>query len=306
MPGHARVPGGRADLRAGLVTGPAVIFPCRSAKYSATDARDAAALACSRPVSPDRVLVRICDNGHITSGSGAAKSRPAAGRRTDAPAHFDPCCTHRWYSDSDRGGQDPQRAGRKQFAGDRSELAGRDRKQLRMLIWLASSSAWSGSAWRRSKSVAVVAIVKLVAAAIWFAVSCISFIALCSVARFRTPRSFDLADVAHGAARRVGGKRRIGAQGRRDRTLAAQRFPGRAAPRLHRPAAAGERGIVEVETDAAVGNVDPDRSPSSTRAIVPPSAASGETWPIERPEVPPLKRPSVTSAQALPRPFPFR
>jgi len=47
-------------------------------------------------------------------------------------------------------------------------------------------------------------------------------------------------------------------------------------------------------------------SPSSTRAIAPPSAASGETWPIERPEVPPEKRPSVTSAQAFPSPFDFR
>lgn len=35
-------------------------------------------------------------------------------------------------------------------------------------------------------------------------------------------------------------------------------------------------------------------------------AASGETWPMERPEVPPEKRPSVISAQALPRPIDFR
>jgi len=47
------------------------------------------------------------------------------------------------------------------------------------------------------------------------------------------------------------------------------------------------------------------RSPSCTRPIRPPSAASGETWPIERPEEPPEKRPSVISAQALPRPFDF-
>ena len=32
----------------------------------------------------------------------------------------------------------------------------------------------------------------------------------------------------------------------------------------------------------------------------------GEQWPIDRPEVPPEKRPSVISAQALPRPFDFR
>ncbi len=48
------------------------------------------------------------------------------------------------------------------------------------------------------------------------------------------------------------------------------------------------------------------RSPSSTSAMVPPAAASGETWPIDSPEVPPEKRPSVTSAHTLPRPRPLR
>ena len=47
-------------------------------------------------------------------------------------------------------------------------------------------------------------------------------------------------------------------------------------------------------------------SPSSTSAIAPPDAASGETWPIESPEVPPLKRPSVSSAHSAPSPRPFR
>ena len=42
-------------------------------------------------------------------------------------------------------------------------------------------------------------------------------------------------------------------------------------------------------------------SPSFTKPIAPPAAASGETWPIERPEVPPLKRPSVISAHSLPK-----
>ena len=40
--------------------------------------------------------------------------------------------------------------------------------------------------------------------------------------------------------------------------------------------------------------------------IAPPSAASGETWPMERPEVPPEKRPSVMRAQSFPSPFDFR
>ena len=47
-------------------------------------------------------------------------------------------------------------------------------------------------------------------------------------------------------------------------------------------------------------------SPSSTRPIIPPDAASGETCPIDSPDVPPEKRPSVSNAQAAPRPIDFR
>ena len=38
------------------------------------------------------------------------------------------------------------------------------------------------------------------------------------------------------------------------------------------------------------------RSPSSTRAMGPPSAASGDTWPMAGPLLAPEKRPSVMSA----------
>ena len=37
----------------------------------------------------------------------------------------------------------------------------------------------------------------------------------------------------------------------------------------------------------------------------PPSTASGATWPMQNPWVPPENRPSVTSAQSPPRPAPF-
>src|SRR5579863_1966059 len=47
------------------------------------------------------------------------------------------------------------------------------------------------------------------------------------------------------------------------------------------------------------------RSPSATKAMGPPSTASGATWPTQNPWVPPEKRPSVTSAQSPPRPTPF-
>ena len=48
------------------------------------------------------------------------------------------------------------------------------------------------------------------------------------------------------------------------------------------------------------------RSPSCTNPIAPPLAASGETWPMLKPDVPPEKRPSVSSAQTLPMPLDFR
>ena len=47
------------------------------------------------------------------------------------------------------------------------------------------------------------------------------------------------------------------------------------------------------------------RSPSRTKAMGPPSTASGATWPTQNPWVPPENRPSVTSAQSPPRPAPF-
>ena len=42
-------------------------------------------------------------------------------------------------------------------------------------------------------------------------------------------------------------------------------------------------------------------SPLRTRPMSPPAAASGETWPMLSPEVPPEKRPSVSRAHSLPR-----
>ena len=42
-------------------------------------------------------------------------------------------------------------------------------------------------------------------------------------------------------------------------------------------------------------------SPSTIFPILPPAAASGEICPILNPEVPPLKRPSVTKAHSFPR-----
>ena len=45
-------------------------------------------------------------------------------------------------------------------------------------------------------------------------------------------------------------------------------------------------------------------SPSSTKAITPPSAASGDTCPIDAPLVAPLNLPSVISATDLSSPIP--
>ena len=45
-------------------------------------------------------------------------------------------------------------------------------------------------------------------------------------------------------------------------------------------------------------------SPSCTRAMGPPTAASGETWPMDAPLEAPEKRPSVISATDEPSPMP--
>ncbi|ANB15841.1 hypothetical protein AWJ20_3485 [Sugiyamaella lignohabitans] len=47
-------------------------------------------------------------------------------------------------------------------------------------------------------------------------------------------------------------------------------------------------------------------SPSSTKAIGPPSAASGTIWPMRKPWEPPLNLPSVRRATSLPKPYPIR
>ena len=47
-------------------------------------------------------------------------------------------------------------------------------------------------------------------------------------------------------------------------------------------------------------------SPSRTKPIAPPEAASGEACPIDNPEVPPEKRPSVNKAHFLPNPIDFK
>ena len=47
-------------------------------------------------------------------------------------------------------------------------------------------------------------------------------------------------------------------------------------------------------------------SPSRRSAIGPPLAASGPTWPTQKPRVAPEKRPSVISATFLPMPWPER
>ena len=45
-------------------------------------------------------------------------------------------------------------------------------------------------------------------------------------------------------------------------------------------------------------------SPSRTSAIGPPTAASGPTWPMQKPRVAPENRPSVISATLPPVPWP--
>ena len=69
--------------------------------------------------------------------------------------------------------------------------------------------------------------------------------------------------------------------------------------------AAGQLGLVHHQVDGVRATSMTIRSPSATRAMGPPSTASGATWPIQKPCVPPENRPSVTRAQSPPRPTPF-
>ena len=64
-------------------------------------------------------------------------------------------------------------------------------------------------------------------------------------------------------------------------------------------------GVDHARRATCCGRRSTMRSPSRTNAIGPPSTASGATWPMQKPHVPPENRPSVTSAQSAPRPAPF-
>ena len=72
---------------------------------------------------------------------------------------------------------------RKQFAGDRPKFLAAYRKQLRMLTWLGLVFGVLGIGLAAIEASRGEAIIKLVAAVIWFAVSCISFIALRQLAK---------------------------------------------------------------------------------------------------------------------------
>ena len=110
---------------------------------------------------------------------------------------------------------------------------------------------------------------------------------------------------AHGTRRGRGGKQAIGPQRLAD--LARPRFRGFPAGRILRRAARRQFRLGHRKMNACASGMSISiRSPSCTRPITPPDAASGETWPIDSPEVPPENRPSVNKAQAFPSPFDFR
>lgn len=75
---------------------------------------------------------------------------------------------------------------------------------------------------------------------------------------------------------------------------------------FHLDAADVQFGVGNTQVDAALGNVDFDGVTLLDQAD---GAAFGrfrKACPIDRPEVPPEKRPSVSSARALPRPLDLR
>ncbi len=71
-------------------------------------------------------------------------------------------------------------------------------------------------------------------------------------------------------------------------------------------AAFGEFCIRHMQIDRAFDGVDDDDvAVLAARPIGPPTAASGPTWPTQKPRVPPEKRPSVISATFSPTPCPY-
>jgi hypothetical protein len=72
---------------------------------------------------------------------------------------------------------------RKNFAGDRPKFLAAYRKQLKLLMWLGLVFGVLGIGLAAIETHRGEWIVKLVGAAIWFAVSCISFIALRQLAK---------------------------------------------------------------------------------------------------------------------------
>ena len=72
---------------------------------------------------------------------------------------------------------------RKQFAGDRPKFLAAYRKQLRMLMWLGFVFGVLGIGLAAIEASRGEAIVRLIAAVIWFTVSCISFIGLRQLAK---------------------------------------------------------------------------------------------------------------------------
>ena len=106
----------------------------------------------------------------------------------------------------------------------------------------------------------------------------------------------DAGDVADGAASGAGGEGSVGLEGLGDLAgagagcHAAAPFASMVARRL--ASSASEMLKRRMRLGMSISMV----SPSSTKAMAPASAASGEMWPMQRPELPPEKRPSVTRA----------
>ena len=70
-------------------------------------------------------------------------------------------------------------------------------------------------------------------------------------------------------------------------------------PGFHFLPPAGQFGSRNTNIYFSVGYIYFHRVPVLYQCYMPPEAASGETCPMESPEVPPEKRPSVTKAHAL-------
>lgn len=97
----------------------------------------------------------------------------------------------------------------------------------------------------------------------------------------------------------------IGLKGFRNHALTV-RLPGAGATRIHALTAIGNVRVRNGKMQGTVRDIDLDAIAILDQTDQATFRCFGDMWPMDRPELPPEKRPSVIRAQTLPKPFDFR